>query len=68
MKTSISLKFIVFQFRPGNFTANEGKIYCKTHYMQLFKITGNYKSGFTGDVNLTGDRVNDERSHAPVDP
>lgn len=45
-------------FRPGNFTANDGKIYCKTHYMQLFKVKGNYKSGFAGDTKVAGDVTN----------
>jgi hypothetical protein len=51
------LIFTVFS-RPGNFTANDGKIYCKTHYMQLFKVKGNYKSGFAGETNLTVDTGN----------
>ncbi len=48
----------IFSFRPGNFTSNDGKIYCKTHYMQLFKVKGNYKSGFAGENNPTGDMTN----------
>ncbi len=46
---------IFVYFRPGNFTANDGKIYCKTHYMQLFKVKGNYKSGFAGESKVAGD-------------
>jgi hypothetical protein len=49
------LRYKKFSSRPGNFTANDGKIYCKTHYMQLFKVKGNYKSGFAGE---TGDIIN----------
>lgn len=33
-------------FRLGNFTANNGHIYCKPHFLQLFAIKGNYSSGF----------------------
>ncbi|CAF0733293.1 unnamed protein product [Rotaria sordida] len=51
--------------KPGNFTANDGKIYCKTHYMQLFKIKGNYKSGFSNESNITGDAMN--ANNPPVD-
>jgi hypothetical protein len=36
---------------------NDGKIYCKTHYMQLFKVKGNYKSGFASENNGTGDSI-----------
>jgi hypothetical protein len=53
--------FNLFVFRPGNFTSNDGKIYCKTHYMQLFKVKGNYKSGFAGEntpINNTIGAVN----------
>ncbi len=51
---TIVLMLFIF-FRPGNFTANDGKIYCKTHYMQLFKVKGNYKSGFAGETKVAGD-------------
>ncbi|CAF2397323.1 unnamed protein product [Rotaria sp. Silwood2] len=30
----------------GNFTANDGQIYCKPHFLQLFAIKGNYSAGF----------------------
>ncbi|CAF1929436.1 unnamed protein product [Rotaria magnacalcarata] len=30
----------------GNFTANDGQIYCKPHFLQLFAIKGNYSTGF----------------------
>lgn len=56
--------FVFDSSRPGNFTANEGKIYCKTHYMQLFKVNGNYKSGFSGETNLTGATVNNNGAAA----
>lgn len=26
--------------------------------MQLFKVKGNYKSGFSGETNITGDKIN----------
>lgn len=45
-------------FRPGNFTSNDGKVYCKTHYMQLFKVKGNYKSGFAGETGAPGGAMN----------
>ncbi|CAF4528752.1 unnamed protein product [Rotaria socialis] len=32
--------------RLGNFTANDGQIYCKPHFLQLFAIKGNYSTGF----------------------
>jgi len=32
--------------KPGNFTANDSKIYCKPHFLQLFAIKGNYSAGF----------------------
>jgi len=37
--------FIII-FRLGNYTANDGQIYCKPHFLQLFAIKGNYSSGF----------------------
>ncbi|CAF0858951.1 unnamed protein product [Adineta steineri] len=46
--------------KPGNFTSNDGKVYCKTHYMQLFKVKGNYKSGFAGEPNVIGDSINNK--------
>lgn len=52
--------------KPGNFTANDGKIYCKTHYMQLFKVKGNYKSGFAGETSLAGESLNNGTSAAPA--
>ncbi len=33
-------------FRLGNYTANDGQIYCKPHFLQLFAIKGNYSAGF----------------------
>ncbi|CAF0722776.1 unnamed protein product [Adineta ricciae] len=30
----------------GNYTANDGQIYCKPHFLQLFAIKGNYSEGF----------------------
>ncbi|KAJ0001196.1 hypothetical protein NQD34_006216 [Periophthalmus magnuspinnatus] len=30
----------------GNYTALQGKFYCKAHYQQLFKSKGNYDEGF----------------------
>ncbi|CAF3754115.1 unnamed protein product [Adineta steineri] len=30
----------------GNYTANDGQIYCKPHFLQLFAIKGNYSAGF----------------------
>jgi hypothetical protein len=44
---------IIFVFRLGNFTANNGQIYCKPHFLQLFAIKGNYSSGFDLHDNKT---------------
>lgn len=30
----------------GNYASLEGKLYCKPHFKQLFKLKGNYASGF----------------------
>lgn len=30
----------------GTYAALQGKIYCKVHFKQLFKIKGNYDEGF----------------------
>ncbi|CAF2825248.1 unnamed protein product [Rotaria sp. Silwood2] len=30
----------------GNYTANDGQIYCKPHFLQLFAMKGNYSMGF----------------------
>ncbi|CAF3382955.1 unnamed protein product [Rotaria sp. Silwood1] len=30
----------------GNYTANDGQIYCKPHFLQLFAMKGNYSVGF----------------------
>ena len=30
----------------GKYAALEGKIYCKVHFKQLFKLKGNYNEGF----------------------
>eukprot|EP01087_Luapelamoeba_hula_P017888 TRINITY_DN568_c0_g1_i3.p1 TRINITY_DN568_c0_g1~~TRINITY_DN568_c0_g1_i3.p1 ORF type:complete len:333 (-),score=80.48 TRINITY_DN568_c0_g1_i3:93-1091(-) len=35
--------------RLGNYAAVAGKYYCKPHFKQLFKLKGNYSSGFGGD-------------------
>ena len=32
--------------------------------MQLFKVNGNYKSGFSGEANLTGATVNNNGAAA----
>lgn len=32
--------------------------------MQLFKVNGNYKSGFSGETNLTGATVNNNGAAA----
>ena len=32
--------------------------------MQLFKVNGNYKSGFTGETNVTGGTVNNNSGAA----
>jgi hypothetical protein len=32
--------------RLGNFAALAGKMYCKPHFKQLFKLKGNYDEGF----------------------
>lgn len=32
--------------RLGNYAALQGKIYCKPHFKQLFKVKGNYDEGF----------------------
>ncbi|XP_070532593.1 uncharacterized abhydrolase domain-containing protein DDB_G0269086-like isoform X3 [Ptychodera flava] len=32
--------------RVGSYSAINGKIYCKPHFTQLFKLKGNYKDGF----------------------
>ncbi|CAF0923977.1 unnamed protein product [Adineta steineri] len=37
----------------GNYTANDGQIYCKPHFLQLFAIKGNYSAGFGLDDHKT---------------
>ena len=37
--------FTVF-FSTGTYAALQGKIYCKVHFKQLFKMKGNYDEGF----------------------
>jgi len=32
--------------------------------MQLFKVKGNYKSGFAGETNITGDIINNNNTGA----
>lgn len=32
--------------------------------MQLFKVKGNYKSGFAGETNVTGDVLNNNNTGA----
>lgn len=32
--------------------------------MQLFKVKGNYKSGFAGETNVTGDVINNNNTGA----
>lgn len=34
--------------------------------MQLFKVKGNYKSGFAGETNLTGESLNNSSAPAPA--
>mmetsp|Transcript_36512 Transcript_36512/g.91529 ORF Transcript_36512/g.91529 Transcript_36512/m.91529 type:complete len:89 (-) Transcript_36512:142-408(-) len=34
------------RLKLGDFTALDGKLYCKPHYTQLFKLKGNYSSSF----------------------
>ena len=34
------------QVSAGSYAALEGKIFCKPHFMQLFKLKGNYDEGF----------------------
>ncbi len=51
MKSMIFLVFLInyysfLFFRLGNYTANDGQIYCKPHFLQLFAIKGNYSAGF----------------------
>lgn len=37
----------LFSFhRLGNFAALQGKLFCKPHFKQLFKLKGNYDEGF----------------------
>jgi len=31
--------------------------------MQLFKVKGNYKSGFAGETNITGDIINNNNNN-----
>jgi hypothetical protein len=42
-----------FLFRLGNYTANDGQIYCKPHFLQLFALKGNYSAGFGLDDHKT---------------
>lgn len=35
-----------FLCSTGTYAALQGKIYCKVHFKQLFKIKGNYDEGF----------------------
>jgi len=37
----------------GNYTTNDGQIYCKPHFLQLFAIKGNYSTGFGLDDHKT---------------
>jgi hypothetical protein len=30
----------------GNYASLDGKLFCKTHFKQLFKTKGNYSEGF----------------------
>ncbi|ESO93656.1 hypothetical protein LOTGIDRAFT_182048 [Lottia gigantea] len=34
------------QLTPKNFAANSGKMFCTSHFKQLFKMNGNYDEGF----------------------
>ena len=36
----------LFCCSTGTYAALQGKIYCKVHFKQLFKMKGNYDEGF----------------------
>lgn len=37
----------------GTYAALQGKIYCKAHFKQLFKMKGNYDEGFGREQHKT---------------
>jgi len=37
----------------GTYAALQGKIYCKVHFKQLFKMKGNYDEGFGREQHKT---------------
>ncbi|EDO50008.1 predicted protein [Nematostella vectensis] len=39
--------------RLGNYAALQGKVYCKPHFKQLFKVKGNYDEGFGREQHKT---------------
>uniref|UniRef100_T2M489 LIM domain and actin-binding protein 1 n=1 Tax=Hydra vulgaris TaxID=6087 RepID=T2M489_HYDVU len=55
----------------GNYAALEGKIYCKPHLKQLFKLKGNYDEGFGREQRksdwLKKDNPTENRSSSSVD-
>eukprot|EP00794_Sanderia_malayensis_P016945 gene16945-18652_t len=51
--------------RLGNFAALSGKIYCKPHFKQLFRLKGNYDEGF-GREQHKKNWVNKDASDQPA--
>jgi len=51
--SDILILLVACFFRLGNYTANDGQIYCKPHFLQLFAIKGNYSAGFGLDDHKT---------------
>ncbi len=45
--------FICFACSTGTYAALQGKIYCKVHFKQLFKMKGNYDEGFGREQHKT---------------
>lgn len=43
----------LFSCSTGTYAALQGKIYCKVHFKQLFKIKGNYDEGFGREQHKT---------------
>ncbi|CAF1084727.1 unnamed protein product [Rotaria sordida] len=50
----------------GNYTANDGQIYCKPHFLQLFAIKGNYSAGFGLNDHKTRWLSNSSSSSSPT--
>ena len=56
--------------RLGNYAALQGKLYCKPHFKQLFKVKGNYDEGFGRQQhkeNWKGKNQHTSEDQKPVD-